>query len=207
MRNILNSFGSYLEKLNDQKDQLFFYLVKPYWPRAILPNHLTIFRIIIGGILFFLLFVFKNYNGFIILPLFFIGAITDLLDGVIARCLQKETKFGKTVDPIADRILILPIAIYSLIENQYLIIVFLVMEIINTLVSAFSHDKEIFFGSNIFGKTKMFLQSIVFIGILLLWPQKPNPIFINLLWLSVILMLFSTISKLTYIKEYYDKKH
>ena len=109
------------------------------------------------------------------------------------------------LDSTADRILILPIAIYSLYSSQkWLLLFLLLMEIINAIASIFYKSKEIYLESNIFGKTKMVLMCVVFIVILIVWPNQPSYIFIDILWLSLI---FSFLSIFTRILELNSKGH
>jgi phosphatidylglycerophosphate synthase len=138
----------------------------------------------------------------LIISLFCVGALTDLLDGSVARGLKKETKIGALLDPAADRILIIPIAIYSLFtDHKWLLLWLLLLEIINALSSIYAHGKNIFIESNIFGKVKMVLQSIVFVAILVFWPKTPNMFFIYILWFTVILIIVSIYFKILEIKK------
>ena len=79
-----------------------------------LPNKLTIFRIILVPIM--VIIPFFNIQGeilgvpitYLIIDLIFIiASITDKLDGTIARSRNLVTTFGKFLDPIADKILVL----------------------------------------------------------------------------------------------------
>lgn len=79
-----------------------------------LPNKLTVFRIILVPIM--VLIPYLNIQGhFLEIPIswiiidiiFIIAAITDKLDGSIARKRNLITNFGKFLDPIADKILVL----------------------------------------------------------------------------------------------------
>lgn len=79
-----------------------------------LPNKLTVFRIILVPIM--VLIPYFNIQGeFLNIPIswiiidiiFIIAAITDKLDGTIARKRNLVTNFGKFLDPIADKILVL----------------------------------------------------------------------------------------------------
>ncbi|MGH7239995.1 MAG: hypothetical protein ACREHG_08005, partial [Candidatus Saccharimonadales bacterium] len=54
--------------------------------------------------------------------------------------------------------------------------------------------------SNIFGKTKMVLQSVAFVAILLFWPHEPHPFFIALLWISLGFLVMSIVFKLLKIR-------
>lgn len=207
MIDILYNTKSFLEKMNQTKDQFLFIFIKKYWPRIVTPNHLTYARIVIGVLLLILLFVFKKSNGFLIMPLLILGALTDLFDGAIARCFNMETKKGAMLDPVADRVLIIPIAIYTIMNYKFLLFSLIFLETINALISFFVQGKKIFFGSNIFGKTKMVLQSLVFVAILLLWPRNPNLFFILILWISAACFVVSIIFKIVEIKSYYGHKN
>ena len=73
-----------------------------------LPNKLTIFRIILVPIM--VIIPYLNIGGELFgIPLSFliIDSITDKLDGSIARAKNMITDFGKFLDPIADKILVL----------------------------------------------------------------------------------------------------
>lgn len=91
-----------------------------------LPNKLTIFRIILVPIM--VIIPFFNIQGeiltipiswIIIDAIFIIASITDKLDGSIARKNNQITDFGKFLDPIADKILVLA-AMVMLVEMQKL---------------------------------------------------------------------------------------
>ncbi len=150
MNTFFKSLKAFLEKMDGFRDKALFVFIKPYWPRKITPNHITIVRIFIGIILFISLFYYGNNNGWLIIPLFFVGIITDLLDGSVARALRQETKLGAMLDSAADRILIIPIAVYSLFNSHKLLFVaIIVIEIINMIISLIASAKNIFTESNI----------------------------------------------------------
>ena len=87
-----------------------------------LPNKLTIFRIILVPIM--VIIPFLGIQGdvwgisiscLIIDLIFIIASITDKLDGYIARSRNQVTTFGKFLDPLADKILVLT-AMIMLVE-------------------------------------------------------------------------------------------
>lgn len=91
-----------------------------------LPNKLTVFRIILVPIM--VIIPFLNIQGelftipisWIIIDLIFIiASITDKLDGSLARKNNQVTAFGKFLDPIADKILVLA-AMVMLVEMSKL---------------------------------------------------------------------------------------
>ena len=91
-----------------------------------LPNKLTVFRVILI-VPFVLLLLGGHYEWGIFSPIaaytdiiacaiFIIASLTDLLDGKIARKHNLVTNFGKFMDPLADKVLVLA-AMCFFIEN------------------------------------------------------------------------------------------
>lgn len=72
-----------------------------------LPNKLTIFRIILVPIMVIITFFNIDIKWILVDVIFIIASITDKLDGYIARSRNLVTTFGKFLDPIADKILVL----------------------------------------------------------------------------------------------------
>ena len=198
IQKLLEKFGNSLKKLDHYRDELLFMFIKPYWPRKITPNHLTYLRIAIGLLLTVLLLFFKIDDGILIISLFCIGVLTDLFDGSVSRGLNKATEFGAMLDPLADRVLILPIAIYSLYgPHKWLLFSILLAEVISALITIFHESKKIHISANIFGKTRMVLLSLVFIAILIVWPKPPSEFFIDIIWISLIFSILSIFAKLS----------
>ena len=100
-----------------------------------LPNRLTLLRVLLVPFIIILPMVsyinkdnnFLNLNAYdgltvldlIILVIFCIASFTDYLDGHIARKYNLVTDFGKFLDPLADKILVVTTMIYILVSNQY----------------------------------------------------------------------------------------
>ncbi len=194
---ILEKSEKFLEKLDGYRNELLYLFIRPRWPRIITPNHVTWIRVYIGIALFVMLFFFKFEDKAIVVWLFCAGVLTDLLDGPVARGTNRVTEFGAMLDSTADRILLLPIAVYSLFtSHKWLLLFLLLTEIANALASIFYKSKEIYLESNIFGKTKMVLMSAVFIVILFVWPDAPPIFFIYILWLTIPISFISMFSKM-----------
>ena len=89
-----------------------------------LPNKLTIFRIILVPIMVIIPFLGIN-ERFLGIPIewliidiiFIIASLTDKLDGYLARKNNQVTTFGKFLDPLADKILVLS-AMIMLVEME-----------------------------------------------------------------------------------------
>lgn len=205
MKNFLDNLQYSLEKIDSYRDKFLFLFIKPYWPKKITPNHITWVRVFLGILLFILLFWLGIENKILIVLLFAFGALTDLLDGPVARGTNRVTEFGAMLDSTADRILILPIAVYSLFDHhKWLLLALLLFEILNAITSLYYKSKEIYFESNIYGKTKMVLLSLVFLAILAVWPNPPSLFFIYILWFSLV---FSFLSIFTIALELNSKGH
>jgi phosphatidylglycerophosphate synthase len=71
-----------------------------------LPNKLSILRIIMVPLFIVAYFLPFDWAPFVALGIFILAALTDLLDGYIARKYNLVTDLGKLLDPIADKILV-----------------------------------------------------------------------------------------------------
>ena len=70
------------------------------------PNIITVLRVTVIPVLFFLLLSPGRDGSLIIAGLFILAALTDLLDGYIARKYEIVTVMGKFLDPIADKLIV-----------------------------------------------------------------------------------------------------
>ena len=73
------------------------------------PNSLTVSRLVLAvGV-----FLFIEYQFYLsALALFLIAAITDALDGYFARLLKQDTKIGRQLDPLIDKVIVSGCYIY-----------------------------------------------------------------------------------------------
>ena len=95
-----------------------------------IPNSLTILRIILIPIMIFLVLSESSSNRIIAALLFLLAAITDYLDGLIARQMKQHTNFGEFLDPIADKLLVIMILVLLLSENNQILFLLPAMIII-----------------------------------------------------------------------------
>ena len=72
-----------------------------------IPNVITAFRILITPLLAFC--IFQQTYSFSILSciLFSLGAVSDFVDGYVARAIKMQSRLGRHLDPFADKIFIL----------------------------------------------------------------------------------------------------
>lgn len=68
--------------------------------QRLLPNALTVLRLLLAPVIAWLLW---QRHDALALPLLLFAALSDLVDGMLARRWQQRTRFGAVVDPIADK--------------------------------------------------------------------------------------------------------
>ena len=147
-----------------------------------LPNRLTVVRILmIPLILVFLLPLPEtgwtaDWNAFILsygrivaLFLFIIASITDLVDGKIARKYNLITNFGKFMDPIADKMLIISVLIAFVQTGRIsalVAIIVIIREFMITGIRLVAADKGVVIAAGQLGKAKTVSQIVAVIFIL-----------------------------------------
>lgn len=72
-----------------------------------LSNKLTVSRIVLAFVLMYFLFARWQGAKYFALVTFLVACVTDYYDGLLARRRKEITDFGKLMDPIADKILVL----------------------------------------------------------------------------------------------------
>ena len=72
-----------------------------------LPNALTISRIVLTPVMLVFLMANTLFGVSVALVLFLLGAISDYLDGKIARSFATGSRLGQFLDPFADKVLVL----------------------------------------------------------------------------------------------------
>ena len=75
-----------------------------------IPNYLTLLRILLTPVFFITLVSYtpeKEGLRLVALAIFVVAAVTDALDGILARFLKQRTALGQMLDPLADKILLL----------------------------------------------------------------------------------------------------
>jgi cardiolipin synthase (CMP-forming) len=80
-----------------------------------IPNFLTTFRLVIIPILIMSFYIQGMVANVVAALLFAIAAITDYFDGHLARAMKAQSNFGKCLDPIADKLIVI-VAIVMLIN-------------------------------------------------------------------------------------------
>lgn len=178
-----------------------------------LPNILSVFRIII--IPFFIIFYAKGMYIFALITLVISGC-TDTLDGTIARRFNSITELGKVLDPLADKLTQVAIAIMLCIRYPFIAPMFVILVIKEVSMIVFSYRLLKLGAAPIaalwWGKiaTAVFYVVTCFIvafGHYLVNTTHGDIILLTLTGIATILMVFSFIKYIPlFLKAYKDVK-
>ena len=85
-------------------------------------NQITILRIFLIPVMVLVFFLNQENPRYYLTSIFFIAAITDYLDGYLARTMKQVSKLGKFLDPVADKLLVVSSLLLLLVDNNNVII-------------------------------------------------------------------------------------
>lgn len=135
-----------------------------------LANKLTILRIFLVPIFLFIIAIGVPYGNYIATAIFIIAALTDTLDGHYARSRNQITKFGKFMDPLADK-LIVTAALVSLVEmgklSAWVVMVIVAREFAITGLRAIAAGEGVIIAASNWGKFKTVTQIIAIVAALI----------------------------------------
>src|SRR5438045_2810308 len=145
-------------------------------------------------------------NDFFAVTVFVAAALTDLLDGYLARRSKQVTTIGTLLDPIADKLLI-SAALISLVQIRvlpgWMAILIIGREFAVSGLRSIAAAEGYTIRANDLGKTKMFAQ-VVAISCVLLSLRRPELVLpgVILMWIVV---FFSVISAASYFGKFWHK--
>jgi CDP-diacylglycerol--glycerol-3-phosphate 3-phosphatidyltransferase len=161
------------------------------------PNTLTLFRIIAVPIIVILMLFPNRVCAFVAAILFSAAAITDYLDGYIARSRGLESNLGKVMDPVADKLLVSSAFIMLTALGwvpAWMVCIIIGREIAVTgLRNIIAEHREDVSASNL-GKYKTGFQIAAVIPLLIhfpFWGLNPQAIGDFFLWGALIFTLWS----------------
>ncbi len=135
-----------------------------------LANKLTISRIILAGIFILFLFIKGPAAKCVAMAVFLAACVTDYYDGYLARKTNSITAFGKLMDPIADKILILG-AFLAFVEMEiipaWMVIIIIARELVITGIRILALSQNKVLGAETGGKHKTVSQMVAVISILI----------------------------------------
>lgn len=186
-----------------------------------IPNIISLSRIPVLFIIVVLLYIPIRGAATIALVLFIIGAMTDWLDGYLARKYDIVSDFGKMIDALTDKIFVIGLFVALLArgffpEGSVFLILFIIgREFIITGLRLIAASKGLVLAAEKRGKIKTLTQ-ILTIGVFLLFnvlskdfPQEVNPAILYWVEMTGIILLFiataiTIYSGLVYLIKYWD---
>ncbi len=179
-------------------DKILARTILPFIPHSVSPNAVTWFRFAtIPFVAYF--FVTEQYNAGLVL--FLVSAFSDAIDGSMARTRNQVTEWGKTFDPLADKILICTsvLILASKFLNPYLAATVILIEI---FIIASAYYRKRAYGTPIeaelSGKVKMVLQSLGVASILIGIVSGIGQFLIIAYYLIYLAIVFAIISLVVY---------
>ncbi len=149
-----------------------------------LPNAITTLRVLLAPVVTVLLFESSAVARLVAFGVFLVAAVSDLVDGALARRRGEVTDFGKLVDPLADKLLLVATLIPFLLITArnpelgglplfggidlWVLVVFFGRELLITWLRTAAARRGVVVPANTLGKRKAFAQN-VFIGSMILW--------------------------------------
>lgn len=136
-----------------------------------LPNKLTLFRVcLVPFFIFFLTTNLVNFSAIFGSIIFIVASLTDLLDGYIARKKNIVTDFGKLMDPLADKMLVMSALIIFVSQGlvkDVLVIVIIARDLMIDSIRLLASNKGKVIAADIWGKLKTFFQMVAIIVLLI----------------------------------------
>jgi len=170
------------------------------------PNILTGFRVVLVFPFAYLMFnASSSLSIYLSLLLFSIAAFTDFLDGYLARKHNIVSNFGKIMDPLADKIIVLTaLAGLTFLEPFRLplaiFVIIITREVLITIMREVYKKRNIIIPADKLGKIKTVLQMLGIISALFLWASQPEllpairMIMIYWFWAVALITLYSGIN-------------
>ncbi len=168
-----------------------------------IPNIITVIRLIL--IPLFIMSFYSDYENrkTVYLIIFVLSGISDVLDGYIARRFNCESKFGKLMDPFADKLMQISVAVcVASIEKQLMWVpLFLIVKELFMILGAAGllKQKNIVVQSNWAGKLATVIYFVSFFA-LLIFEHSIKPEITQLLCGAF--ALFSVLALVIYIRKY-----
>ena len=136
--------------------------------------------------------------------IFIIAALTDKVDGYYARKNGMVTRLGQFLDPLADKLLIIPVMAtlcYIKVDGVrllaiWVLIVVLVREVMVTVIRVIGARRGVSFPATWSGKLKMFSQ-IVAVSVIIIFPASHNDLVVQIIvYVMAVVTIYSCIDYL-----------
>ena len=158
-----------------------------------LPNVLTMLRILLVPVLVVALLNETANGDLLAAGVFALASLTDAMDGYIARARNAITTFGKLMDPIADKLLIIAalVALVSLDRlAAWVAMVIIAREVAVTMTRMQASQQGVVIASNWWGKAKTIVQVVAIFFLIVV--GSPSPAWVDgLVYAAVAITIMS----------------
>ena len=173
------------------------------------PNKLTIFRtLLVPAFMAFLLAPAVPYHMVIAAGCFIAASLTDLFDGRLARKNRQETDFGRFLDPLADKLLVISALVCFVqlgLADAWITMIIVMRELLVTSIRLVASGSGKVIAASIWGKAKTVSQMAAIITVMALnafsLPSFPGTV---LLWIAAALTVVSGAQYVWTYREYID---
>jgi len=179
-----------------------------------LPNSITMLRIGIIPVLFLLLLSPGQTESLILAGIFVVAALTDLLDGYIARRYQIVTTMGKFLDPIADKLVVNTAMILMIPIGRipaWIVAIIIIRDFAVDGIRTIAVSEGIVIGSSRLAKQKTLCQVVAVTALMIHYPfigADAHLVGIVILYVALFLTLYSGLDYLMkFFKEVFGKKN
>lgn len=148
----------------------------------VLPNQLTVLRIILTPIFFVLFLSDSIFNKQLAFGIFIIAAVTDWYDGWLARKFNYITNWGRVWDPLADKILTSAAFIAFVILGKlelWMVLIVILRDLLITGIRLYTDYRNIPFPTSNYAKWKTFIQMIFLYYLLCVYVSSLTPALFN----------------------------
>ncbi|MEI6446880.1 MAG: CDP-diacylglycerol--glycerol-3-phosphate 3-phosphatidyltransferase [Actinomycetes bacterium] len=171
-----------------------------------LPNVLTVLRILLVPVLVVALLQGTSHGDLFAAGVFAVASFTDMLDGRLARSRGSITTFGKLMDPVADKLLVLA-ALITLVSLDrvaaWVAMVILAREFAVTALRAAAGSQGVVVPAQSWGKAKVGLQVLMVFALIL---EGSGVLWVDLLvYLTVAVTVISGVDAFFGIKRTVDQ--
>ncbi len=157
-----------------------------------LPNVLTVLRIMLVPVLVVALLGNTPSGDVLAAVVFALASLTDFVDGYLARARDSITNFGKLMDPLADKLLVVAALISLVSLNRlaaWVAMVIITRELAVTVLRMGASQAGVVMAASMFGKVKTCLQIAAILAVIAV---HGRPLWLTgLIYLTVLVTVLS----------------
>lgn len=175
-----------------------------------IPNIFSYLRIVLIPVFIYLLTIKTAQAWMWALIVFCIASFTDFVDGWLARRLKQESEFGKFIDPIADKFLVISALIAIIAVDPYfeffdswMIVIIVARDVLITVMRWFAIKRGRSLRTSRFGKFKTAFQMMSIVIIIMIYMIKKLGFFETHVsvpyWIMLAVTIMTALSGLRYL--------